>query len=285
MNRQIILKHKIINLCLLFAVIGVLAACSRTEPAPFRWGDRAQTLQEYRNLKGIVDIEPVKKKSKFFSLDWIGIKDKKEKVQTIPKTYIVKPEDTLFSIAQKQGVSLTKLIKINNKKPPYSMDAGEVLTLPEKSFGAVEKLSVGATTTEQNLYKYFSVPKRSSYTFKKPVNGQVISYFGNKADGVRNDGINIAAKKGDPVESAENGVVVYASDKIKGLGNIILIKHGDNWVSAYAHLEEILVGKGEIVSRGDKIATIGDTGSVDTAQLHFEIRNKTRPVNPIPYLR
>jgi murein DD-endopeptidase MepM/ murein hydrolase activator NlpD len=121
---------------------------------------------------------------------------------------------------------------------------------------------------------------RAGGLFQWPVNGKVISGFGATAGGLHNDGINIAAPRGTPVHAAENGVVVYAGNQLRGFGNLILIRHADGWVTAYAHNDTLLVKKGQQVKRGDVIARVGSTGNVSEPQLHFELRKGTEAVDP-----
>ena len=128
------------------------------------------------------------------------------------------------------------------------------------------------------------IPPRGSGKFMRPVDGKVISNYGPKEGGLHNDGINIKAARGTPVRSAENGVVAYAGSELQGYGNLILVRHADRWMTAYAHLDKILVKKGEVVKVGQSIGTVGATGQVDSPQLHFEIRRGTQAVNPDPYL-
>jgi len=120
--------------------------------------------------------------------------------------------------------------------------------------------------------------------FMRPVSGRVISSFGPKDGGLHNDGINIKAARGTPVRAAENGVVVYAGDDLEGYGNLILVRHQGNKMTAYAHLDKMLAQKGATVQRGESIGTVGSTGAVDTPQLHFEIREGSTPLNPDRYL-
>lgn len=117
-----------------------------------------------------------------------------------------------------------------------------------------------------------------------PVKGEVIAEFGPLAKGQNNDGINIAAPRGTPVRSTENGVVAYVGNELKGFGNLLLIKHSDGWVSAYAHNDQVMVRKGDSVKRGQQIATVGSSGGVDSPQLHFELRRGTEAVNPAAHL-
>ncbi len=127
-------------------------------------------------------------------------------------------------------------------------------------------------------------PKRSSSRFLKPVRGRIISSFGAKKSGLHNDGVNIAAARGTPVKAAENGVVVYAGNALKGSGNLVLVRHENRWMSAYAHLDRIDVRKGQVVERGSVIGKVGSTGSVSIPQLHFELRRGTSALDPMRYM-
>ena len=120
----------------------------------------------------------------------------------------------------------------------------------------------------------------SSVAFAWPVQGPVISPFGVAAGGARNDGINIAAASGTPIHAAAGGTVTYAGNELKDYGNLLLIKHADGYVTAYAHADRLIVGKGDVVTKGQVIGYAGKTGDVSTPQLHFEIRHDTTPVNP-----
>lgn len=120
--------------------------------------------------------------------------------------------------------------------------------------------------------------------FGWPLRGPLISGFGSRADGVRNDGVNIKADAGTPVHAAASGVVVYAGNELRGFGELLLIRHTDGLTSAYAHNSELLVRRGQRVRRGQVIARVGQTGSVSSPQLHFEIRQGSQPVDPMRYL-
>lgn len=128
------------------------------------------------------------------------------------------------------------------------------------------------------------LPPRAGRTFAWPVRGRVLAGFGPTPDGLHNDGINIAARAGAPVIAAENGVVVYAGSELKGFGNLLLIRHADGWMTAYAHLDKSLVKKGQKVTKGQAIGTVGSTGGVSQPQLHFEIRRGTQAVDPAKFL-
>lgn len=120
--------------------------------------------------------------------------------------------------------------------------------------------------------------------FRAPVRGRVISGFGPKPGGTRNDGVNFAVPEGTSVRSAEDGTVAYAGNELKGYGNLVLIKHADGYVTAYAHNSELLVKRGDTVRRGQIIAKAGQSGGVNTPQLHFEIRKGSQPVDPSQYV-
>ena len=127
-------------------------------------------------------------------------------------------------------------------------------------------------------------PANADTQFTWPVNGRVLANFGSTAGGERNDGINIAASYGQPIHAAAGGTVSYSGNDLKSYGNLVLIKHGDSYVTAYAHVERILVNRGDHVAKGQVIAYAGSTGDVRQPQLHFEIRRGVRPVNPRPLL-
>jgi len=127
-------------------------------------------------------------------------------------------------------------------------------------------------------------PPRSGRSFAWPVRGRILSTFGTKGDGTHNDGLNIAARAGAPVIAAENGLVVYSGNELRGFGNLLLLRHADGWITAYAHLDRVLVKKGQKVSRGQAIATVGSSGGVDQPQLHFEIRRGSQAVDPAKFL-
>jgi murein DD-endopeptidase MepM/ murein hydrolase activator NlpD len=120
--------------------------------------------------------------------------------------------------------------------------------------------------------------------FRWPVRGRVIAGFGPKPTGQQNDGINIAVPEGTPVKASEDGVVAYAGNELKGYGNLVLVRHPNGHVTAYAHASELLVKRGDNVKRGQVIAKSGQTGSVSSPQLHFEIRKGATPVDPMQFL-
>lgn len=215
--------------------------------------------------------------------------------------HIVQRGDTLYSIARQHNVDVTSLSRVNNMQTPYSLNIGDRLVLPA-SVGTVQSASyssVSASTansvssTVKTAYTpaksapvtdSYVAPKARKTKFDWPVRGTIISGYGNLGSGRKNDGINIKAALGTNVKAADSGIVAYAGNELKGFGNLILIKHVDGWITAYAHNDRLFVKKGQKVTRGEKIATVGSTGSVTTPQLHFEVRSGKKAVNPRPYL-
>ena len=210
---------------------------------------------------------------------------------------IVQKGETLYSISRKYGIDMNTLANMNQIKAPYTLSLGKKLFLP----GSVENVPGDQVKTAdvslekgvQNKKKPSTnakapaLPKAPSRSgrFMWPVQGTVISQFGVSGNGRHNDGINIKAKKGTSVKATENGVVAYAGNELKGFGNLLLIKHSDGWVSAYAHNDSLLVKRGETVKKGQEIAKVGSTGNVKDPQLHFELRKGTKALNPRDYLK
>lgn len=163
--------------------------------------------------------------------------------------------------------------KAGSKTPNKSSET-KTTTVPPK-----QKISSDPTK------KLPSIGARSSSKFSWPVRGNILSHFGAKSNGLFNDGINIAAARGTAVKAAENGVVAYAGNEVKGMGNLIIIQHAGGWMTVYAHMDSMSVRRGTKVSVGQKIGTVGETGKVDRPQLHFEIRKGTKAYNPSSYLK
>lgn len=124
----------------------------------------------------------------------------------------------------------------------------------------------------------------STEKFRWPVRGRIISDFGAKPGGGRNEGVNLAVPEGTAVHAADAGTVIYSGNELKGYGNLILVRHSDGWVSAYAHNSELKVKRGDSVRRGDVVALAGATGSVSQPQVHFELRQGNKPVDPLKHL-
>ena len=166
--------------------------------------------------------------------------------------------------------------------------AGE--TAPAASTGAAQPLPraepVAVATPEAQPEKVAAAQPadNSAAGMRWPVRGKVISNFGAKPNGLKNEGINISVPEGTSIRAAEGGVVAYAGNELKGYGNLVLIRHEGGYVTAYAHAKELFVKRGDTVKRGDVIAKAGQTGSVSSPQLHFEVRKGATALDPIKYL-
>ena len=235
--------------------------------------------------------------------------------------HVVKQGDTLYGVARLYGVEVSALVSLNRLEPPYGLRSGETLYLPtpveppDKSTtavaGAPDKPAVpeapgqkpGNTTAsgvppekpgQPGGQGEASVapppeatkpaPPRIGKGFDWPVQGKIIESYGTGPNGTHNDGINIAATQGEPVRAADAGVVAYAGNELRGYGNLVLIKHPGGYMTAYAHNSQLLVRRGEAVKRGQEIAKAGATGTVNTPQVHFEIRQGSRAVDPTTLL-
>lgn len=147
-------------------------------------------------------------------------------------------------------------------------------TVSAQSTGKVERSAKDVRSALLRL------PSRAGTRFARPLRGKMIAGFGSQAGGLHNDGINILAAGGLPIVAAENGVVAYAGNELRGFGNLLLVKHAEGWTTAYAHADRLLVGRGDRVRKGQKIATVGASGNVSRPQLHFELRKDGRAVDP-----
>jgi murein DD-endopeptidase MepM/ murein hydrolase activator NlpD len=127
-------------------------------------------------------------------------------------------------------------------------------------------------------------PAAGTGAFLWPVRGHILATYGSRSDGTHNDGINIAAPRGTAVQAVDAGVVAYTGNELRGYGNLVLVKHDNGWISAYAHCDAILVKRGEKVGRGEVIARVGSTGNVSEPQLHFELRRGQHAVDPREFM-
>ncbi len=241
-------------------------------------------------------------------------------VAAAPSVHVVNPGETLASIARHNHVSVAELAKANNIEASAKLKLGTRLTVPAKVAAAAPAAPVGVVATAPavsaapaaNTKVAAAVPQQSAHlaqanpqpdetaaeapavkaseatgalpTFRWPVRGKVIAGFGSKTNGKANDGINLAVPEGTPVKAAEDGTVAYSGNELKGYGNLLLIRHSNGYVTAYAHASELLVKRGDTIKRGQVIAKSGQSGDVGSPQLHFEIRKGNQPVDPTQFL-
>jgi len=226
--------------------------------------------------------------------------------------HTVEPGETLTAIAHKYGVSLAALARANNIKPYAKVSMGDRLTIPgdHRALQHVAQAQVpqvaqprtvptgkGAPAPVESAQMVTPEPRAAAEppgktpeavgslpSFRWPVKGRIIASFGPRPNGGQNDGINLAVPEGTPIKAADDGVVAYAGNELKGYGNLVLIRHPNGYVSAYANASELLVKRGDTIKRGQVIAHAGQTGNVTSPQLHFEIRKGSTPVDPAQYL-
>ena len=208
--------------------------------------------------------------------------------------HTVRKNETLWRICRAYGVNMQDVAEINNIKEVSQIKAGDRIFIP----GATRVKWIPLPTTTTTIIKHRTKRKKTTTSWKRkthgkiikhtgmfqwPVRGKIIKRFG-VYNGLRHDGINIKASYGTPVKAAASGRVVF-SDILQGYGNTIIIQHKNGYATIYANNSVNLVGKGKWVKRGQKIAQVGtSTGKSRTAYLHFQIRRKNKPRNPLFYL-
>jgi len=240
-------------------------------------------------------------------------------VAAAPAVHVVNSGDTLLSVARHNRVSLSELARANGLEPTAKLRLGMKLTVPSAKTAAVAPAAQPATVAAQPVAAVAPATKMAAAggppqsarlaqatatvedaavatpvkatdatgalpTFRWPVRGKVITSYGAKTNGKSNDGINLAVPEGTPVKAAEDGVVAYSGNELKGYGNLVLVRHSNGYVTAYAHASELMVKRGDTIKRGQTIAKSGQSGEVGSPQLHFEIRKGSSPVDPLQFL-
>jgi murein DD-endopeptidase MepM/ murein hydrolase activator NlpD len=166
---------------------------------------------------------------------------------------------------------------------PVNKDGQPILAAHRDVDAGRERVSGGQTGAKDCEALLSNPLPRSARTFREPVQGLIVAKFGSGTDGSFNDGVDFSVPKGTPVKAAENGVVAYVGNELSGFGNLILVRHSDGYVTAYAHNDEVLVKRCDVVKRGQIISKAGATGKVTKPQLHFEVRKDSKPVDPEAY--
>lgn len=223
--------------------------------------------------------------------------------------YLVKKGETLYSISWRAGVDVRTIATLNNIKSPYNIYPGQKIFLSKKSpkvsknkpsseslhkrqqkvvkkaIASNKKQAYGGIVRGQKTSKKSSAKKgkfsQKVKQWKWPSSGKLIARFSTKKQG--NKGIDIAGSRNDSVKAAADGRVVYAGDVLRGYGKLVIVKHNDDYLSAYAHNDHILVKEQQAVKAGDVIAKMGDTDA-ERVMLHFEVRFRGKSVNPLKYL-
>jgi murein DD-endopeptidase MepM/ murein hydrolase activator NlpD len=220
--------------------------------------------------------------------------------------HVVESGDTLYSLGRQYGVSPFAIADINGLSHNKALSLGQKLRIP--AGGVAQAVKAKPAAKEEIADTSADVPAEQvaedvpakkplvlkpvaeapadagALAMRWPVKGKVISGYGAKPNGLKNEGINIAVPEGTSVRAAEGGVVAYAGNELKGYGNLVLIRHAGGYVTAYAHASELMVKRGDTVKRGDVIAKAGQTGAVQSPQLHFEVRKGASALDPYKYL-
>lgn len=227
-----------------------------------------------------------------------------------PRVHVAARGETLRSIAQLHNVDVYSLAQMNGLTAPFVIEAGQPLVLPSRIMDVklppprpmieapMEKPQAGKRVEKRQPMKMEpAIPpgkakpamtlhaKESRSGFRAPVEGKIIQEFGRQSGGIQNDGVNVSAPLGTPVKAADHGVVAYVGRDIPSFGKLILVKHQDGWISAYAHVDKVAVQRGQQLRQGDILARVGKTGNVTEPQLHFELRQGRKPVDPRKYVR
>jgi murein DD-endopeptidase MepM/ murein hydrolase activator NlpD len=236
--------------------------------------------------------------------------------QQASDVHIVQPGENLIGIARHYRISIAELARANHIEPYAKVAMGDRLTIPGRAATkALERTTVARAEPPRAAPPQVVAPRSAPVetvrtetarvatpepvvepqtkvaepvghvpSFRWPVTAHITEAFGPRPNGTSNDGINFAVPEGTPIRAAEDGVVAYAGNELKSFGNLVLIRHADNFVSAYANASEILVKRGDTVRRGQIIAHSGQTGNATSPQLHFEIRKNSTPVDPRKFL-
>jgi lipoprotein NlpD len=268
MNRLFQQTSSIRILLAVTTAVAVLSACSTPRTKPATVVDRSQTEAAITSAN----------------------------VPTPPGYYRVKRGDTVLRIALDQGQSYRDIVRWNNLTDPNLIEVDQLLLVrPPAGKMTVKPLTSPATTpvpqknADQRMAEPAAEPKIEAVKpdapppgirLSWPAKGKVVEDF---VDG-KNKGIDIAGKLGDPIQAASDGRVVYAGNSLRGYGNLVIVKHDNTYLTAYAHNRNLLVKEGDAVRKGQKIAEMGDTDA-NSVRLHFELRVNGKPVDPLPFLQ
>ena len=225
---------------------------------------------------------------------------------TPSREHIVRPTDSLFTISQRYAVSQYHIVELNQLPTSGELVIGARLLIPDThdftvldggkgANTALAKPAIAPTTTVAKVAaatrpapkaspqprKNFVAPAfGASDGFTWPLEGEIIQDFGPAGKGIHNDGVNISAERGSAVSTAAPGTVAYIGENLKSFGTLVLVKHDGGYITAYAHLDSVSVAEGDVVSSGQVLGQVGQTGRVTSPQLHFEVRLSRQPINP-----
>lgn len=294
-------KKHILSLSLLSFM---LTSCMTQPSAPIDYGTSNSTINSSPDTSdSIVETPIIREKT-----TWGNNKEQKEEenyypnvnpdtipdnpdttsvpIRTKPISHEVIEGETVDSIAKQYDITREALIKANNLKAPFKLEELQILTIPPQVTESAtnEPLSVGDIINPTP----FNSPQSSmqqNVSTNLPVDGTVISRFGEQNLGVKNNGINIEAPIGSDIHSESAGQVVYSGTDPK-FGNLVIVKSDNEEIfMAYSHMNDLIVKKGDSIAKGQILGHVGQTGNVESPQLHFAVRNGKIPVDPQKYLQ
>lgn len=189
--------------------------------------------------------------------------------------YVVQRGDTLYAIAFRYNMDYRALAAANHLSAPYALEIGQVILIKEPP------PQIMSPSQQKAFIKPIIVKQPEKIRWIWPAKGRIVAHY---SPTVGQKGIDIAGVAGEPVYAATSGKVAYAGNGLRGYGNLIILKHNDEFLSAYAHNQKLLVQDGQEVKAGQMIATMGNTES-KRVLLHFEIREAGKSVNPLIYVK
>lgn len=215
--------------------------------------------------------------SRGYGVDWARI----AQLNQLAEPYVLREGQRLMLPSQREVASMTA----DERASAFRLDIEDLISGSEPAVAKREEPKAPAATPRPVAPTVaVAEPSRFAGRFDWPVRGPVLRGFGKYSSGQSNDGINIGIARGNPIAAAADGVVAYVGQDIPAYGTLILLRHGDGWLSAYGYADSITVARGQKVVRGQTIAKSGANPYSGEPQLHFEIRNGLKPVNPVSYL-
>ena len=281
---------------LLFILVLFLGACSSVERPLLPLSD-APHREEYLDIprSGIVTIKPddtiysISNRYRVTPRQIIKLNNLQSPYSlagirslTLPKprSHIVKDGEDLIYISQRYNAPVDELRQLNGLEEGQQLRGGMAIVLP-RQFSSTAPSS-DAVDSPPRVKSVAYTPNITNFVW--PIDGTIILPFGVTSRGVQNDGVNIAGQLNAPVRASHGGEAIFVGNGPKALGNLVLLKHDGGWVTVYGHLSEILIEEGDQIAQGEALGRVGQTGRVDTPQLHFEMRQARRAVDPEEFL-
>ena len=195
--------------------------------------------------------------------------------------HVVVKHQTLYRICKTYEVNLQEVVKLNGLTDPGRIQTGQRIFIPGAKRTLKVEIYIDDVTAEPGEKGKMVSTKLN---FMWPVEGKISDFFSDH-ESKRHQGIDIPSPLGTPIKASSPGVVIYSSNTIKGYGNLIILRHSDEFVSVYAHNQANMVEEASYVERGQIIGKVGQTGRATGPHLHFEIRRNNKAVDPVPYLK